>query len=167
MNIPDMSPLILNKLDQINIRWHGNYAIVATALEKLQKSEVRRGINFCLSKQYEKDIPRIIALAEQYDAEILYLTYKAIAKDWKNQIMPSEVMKIAKKTEKQGVKVAVDGATCNVCLASKRFCDIDSQGNVMVCSFIRKPVGNLLEKQFKEIWSSRQKVTSCPYVKQK
>jgi MoaA/NifB/PqqE/SkfB family radical SAM enzyme len=167
INIPNIANMILNQFDQINISWHGKLDVVDKALAKLEKAGVRRGINYCFSKEYTPDLLAVIGLAKKYDAEILFLTYKAISKDWKNQIMPKDVLAVAKDVEKLGVKVAVDGATCNTCLAAKRFCDIDSLGNVMVCSFIRKSIGNIVNKPFADIWASRKKVTCCPYVKTK
>ena len=66
----------------------------------------------------------------------------------------------------------MDGLTCagelpDYCMQKRRFCDVDSLGNVMPCSFIREPLGNLLEKSFAEIWKSRGDQVACPFVLKK
>jgi len=164
LRIPEIKPSVLKLFDQINVSWHRQAGFVR-ALAYLKDCHVRRGINFVLSKQYEKDLGFIKQVSKQYGAEILFLTYKAVNQDINNQISAKQVFKEALKAFKEHLKVAVDGMTCGTCLAGKRFCDIDSLGNVMVCSFIRKPIGNLLEEPFKKIWARRNKNISCPYVR--
>jgi len=162
-NIPKIDKEVLRLFDQVNVSWH-NQEWFESALEYLKDCEVRRGINFCLSKQYESDVELVRRIAERQGAEILFLTYKTVNKDAENQIPPARVLEIAKTVQASGVDVAVDGATCQTCLASKRFCDIDSLGNMMVCSFIREPVGNLLNEPFNKVWARRNKKITCPYV---
>jgi MoaA/NifB/PqqE/SkfB family radical SAM enzyme len=78
----------------------------------------------------------------------------------------------ARRLHDQGFKVAVDGLTCaselpDFCMQKRRFCDLDSLGNVMPCSFVRQPMGNLLKKTFAETWRSRGEQVSCPFVSEK
>ncbi len=154
----------LKIFDQINVSWH-NQKEFEEALCWLKICEVKRGINFTLSKDYFDDLFYIIKMAEKYDAEILFLTYKPVNKDYKNQIKPEIVYRVAKETyEFTNKSVAVDGLTCKSCLAGKRFCDIDSLGNVLLCSFLREPIGNLLKENFADIWSRRNKNPKCPYL---
>jgi len=145
------------------VSWHGQKWF-EQALAYLGACRVRRGINFCLSKFYEKDLELVKLIAKKQEAEILFLTYKPVNNDPNNQLSPARVLKIAQQTSKEGIEVAVDGMTCQTCLASKRFCDIDSLGNVMVCSFIRQPIGNLIKENFKTIWAKRNRVIICPYL---
>ena len=75
----------------------------------------------------------------------------------------------ARKLHQQGFRVAVDGLTCcsdlsDFCMQKTHFCDVDSLGNVLPCSFIREPIGNLLQLPFAEIWRSRGEQVPCPYV---
>ena len=162
-NIPKIDKEVLRLFDQINVSWH-NQKGFEKALKCLKKYEVRRGINFCLSKQYESDVELVRRIAERQEAEILFLTYKAVNNDQKNQIPPSQVLRIAHTIQDSGVDVAVDGATCQMCLGGRRFIDVSSVGDVMSCSFIRKPIGNLLKEGFGEIWRKRPKKVVCPYI---
>ena len=49
-------------------------------------------------------------------------------------------------------------------MQKRRFCDVDSLGNVLPCSFVRRPLGNLLENGFAEIWRSRGGQVPCPFT---
>lgn len=90
-----------------------------------------------------------------------------------NGALPAKtVMAEARKLHQQGFKVAVDGLTCSgelpdYCMQKRRFCDVDSQGNVMPCSFVRTPIGSLLEKPFAEIWRARGEQAPCPFTRGK
>lgn len=163
LNIPKLSPLTLKLFDQINISYHEQEGF-EEALVCLKENNVKRGINFCFSKSYQSSLELIRRIGLRQDAEILFLSYKPVNNDFENQIPPKEVYQIAKTLHETGSKVAIDGLTCGTCLASKRFCDIDSLGNVMVCSFLREPAGNLTKQSFKEIWGKRNKVIKCPYL---
>lgn len=162
--IQKVPKIVLQLFDQINISWHRQSGF-ENALFYLKAIGVRRGVNYCLSKDYLKDLEIVKTIAKRQEAEILFLTYKPVIEDISNQLLPKNVLEIAKKAHSEGLGVAVDGMTCQTCLAAKRFCDIDSLGNVMVCSFIRQPIGNLMTENFKEIWSRRNKKVSCPYLK--
>lgn len=150
---------------QINVSWHGNAEIFEEALMFLQDHEIPRGINYTYSRSYAWHNGMVKYLAKEYDAELLYLVYKPVIKDKKNQIKASDVYKVAKISSDEGIRTAVDGPCVDICLAKKKFIDVDCGGNVLPCSFIRKPIGNLLEKDFKEIWKHRGQQEECPYVK--
>lgn len=161
--IPKIPKSVLRCFDQVNISWHAQDGF-EHALAYLGRLNVNRGINFCLSKFYEQDIGMIKKVAKKQEAEILFLAYKPVSGDIKNQIPPARVYKIAKEAYEEGLRVAIDGLTCQTCLATTRFCDIDSLGNLMPCSFIREPIGNLLKEPFKKIWARRNKAIKCPYL---
>jgi len=93
------------------------------------------------------------------------LVYKPVIKDKKNQIDPVDVFTAAKKAANEGLRVAVDGPCVNQCLMKQKFIDVDHMGNVFPCSFVREPLGNLLERDFKDIWKERGDQIECPYVK--
>ena len=150
--------------NQINVSWHQNPEVVERALAYLDKHDIPRGINYCFSKPMSKDNDVVKFLAETFHAEILYLVYKPVIKDTKNQIVGEEVYKVAKEAANEGLRVAVDGPCVNKCLAKQKFVDIDSSGYVFPCSFIRKPIGNLLVDNFKDIWKNRGQKDECPYV---
>ena len=164
LKIPEISKKTLKLFDQINISWHRQVGF-DKALSHLKKIGVRRGINFCLSKDYVKDIDYITRVSKEYEAEILLLTYKPVNNDWKNQVLPEEVYKLALEMNEEKIAVAIDGLTCNTCLASKRFCDVNSKGDVSICSFIREPIGSLLTTKFLDIWHNRPRQVACPYKK--
>lgn len=149
---------------QINISWHSNPEVVDEALEFLYDNNIKAGINYCFSRQMAKENDVVKALSEYYGAEILYLVYKPVINDIKNQVPAEEVYKIAKEAANEGLKVAVDGPCVNRCMAKKKFIDVDCNGNVYPCSFIRKPLGNLLEQKFVDVWKNRGEQETCPYV---
>jgi MoaA/NifB/PqqE/SkfB family radical SAM enzyme len=159
--------LLKKYFKQINVSWHSNRAVVEEALKFLSVYHVRSGINYTFSKELARDNEVVKELAREYDSEVLYLVYKPVIKDDTNQIPGDEVYKIAKEAANQGTKVAVDGPCINKCLMKKKFVDVDRLGNVYPCSFVRKSMGNLLEKDFKDIWKSRGPQEKCPYVELK
>jgi len=150
---------------QINISWHEDASIVERALNFLSKNRIPCGINYCYSKQMARDNDVVKVLAEEYNAELLYLVYKPVIKDKKNQVPGEEVYKVAKQAANDGLKVAVDGPCVNECMMKKKFIDVDHFGNVYPCSFVRESIGNLLNMPFKEIWKNRGEQDECPYVK--
>lgn len=161
-----LNPKLLKKyFTQINVSWHQDIEIFARALKFLQSAEIPRGINYCFSKQMAKDNEIVKFAAKVFDAELLYLVYKPVIKDQKNQISGEDVYKVAKQSANDGLKVAVDGPCVNRCMMKKKFIDVDSLGNVYPCSFVRKPIGNLLNMSFKSIWKNRGEQDECPFVK--
>jgi len=151
-----------NFFKQINISWH-NQSFFEDALENLYKKGFQLGINFVCSKNNMKYLDNILKLSEKYEAEVLLLAYKPVNGDIENQVDSLEIYDLARQLHTK-YRIAVDGMVCNVCLASKKFSDIDSLGNVFVCSFIRNPIGNLLKQNFEEIWNNRPKDIKCPFV---
>lgn len=147
---------------QVNVSWRGDDAL--QALQHLRESTAI-GINFIVNRGYIKDLPRVAEKAKEIDAELLLLAYKPVKGDFENVIAPELVFERAKKLYKNGLKVAVDGPCLGKCLAAKRFCDVHSNGDVSVCSFVREPIGNLRERSFKEIWRLKPRNIACPYFK--
>lgn len=162
-----LNPKKLRKyFKQINVSWHGSPEVFEEALEFLCDNNIKAGINFTFSKEYSHDIHHetVKSLAKEYNAEILYLVYKPVINDIKNQVLPEEVYKAAKQAANEGLRVAVDGPCVNRCLAKKKFVDVDCMGFVYPCSFIRKPMGNLLKERFLDVWAKRGSQDKCPYV---
>jgi len=153
--------------DQINVSYHrDNIDVMKDALYYLRRLGIRQGINYVYDRESEDMLCLIKNVAKLYDAEILFLTYKPINGDSQRVIEPIKVYNVAYILSKEYPKIAVDGLTCNKCYAGKRFCDIDSLGNVYPCSFIRQSTGNLLEESFDKIWDKIQKMDiECPYKK--
>jgi len=156
----------LRNFDQINVSFHRSninpFGILTKALSYLKKLKIKRGISFCLRKDYYNDLDKVVDIAKKYEAELLLLTYKPIINDYENYIPPITVYDVA-ETLKDKVEVAVDGLTCSSCMGNKRFCDVDSEGNVYPCSFIRIPQGNLLTEKLVDIWNKRIKNIKCPF----
>jgi MoaA/NifB/PqqE/SkfB family radical SAM enzyme len=148
---------------QVNVSWQGRDDIWQT-LHYL-KGSTALGINFIMHKRYISDLKLVVRKTKETDAELLLLAYKPVKGDFENVAAPVRVYKIAEKLHFQGVKVAIDGPCLGFCLAAKRFCDVHSNGDLSVCSFVREPIGNLTEKSFKEIWRLRPKEVKCPYFK--
>jgi MoaA/NifB/PqqE/SkfB family radical SAM enzyme len=161
-----LDPVRLKKyFRQINISWHENPEVVEKALKFLYDNDIPRGINYCYSKLSYKDNDVIKFLTEMFHAELLYLVYKPVIKDKRNQIPNTEVLRIAQQSSDEGLRVAVDGPCVNKCLMKRKFVDVDHLGNTFPCSFVREPMGNLLEESFKNIWKKRGEQIKCPYVK--
>lgn len=157
----------LKVFNQINVSVHNLNPISATnnALMYLAGLGITRGINFCFSKEYAGIAPLVMHVAKKTGASILLLGYKPVAGDWENQVPIGKIMEFAEEYKNYGVTIGVDGMTCGKCYGSRRFCDIDCEGNVMPCSFIRTPVGNLLQEGFVDIWNKRPRTITCPYLK--
>jgi len=160
----DEMSLLKAYFKQINVSWHENAKDVETALRILRDWEIPAGINYAFSKTMRQDNELIKDLAKEYNAELLYLVYKPVHNDFDEQVPPEVVRDYAQKAANDRIKVAVDGPCVNQCLMKRKFIDVDSRGFVYPCSFVRKSMGNLLTKDFKDIWSSRGEQDKCPYV---
>jgi len=166
----DISPkTCLQNFKQINVSYHGDIKTLEGALEFLHNCNIKSGINFVMRKEYVSVLQDVLALSKKFDSEILLLTYKPLIKDYIQTLPPKTVYGYAQLYAKLGYKVAVDGLSCygtnqDYCLQKKTFCDIDSEGDVYPCSFIRKSIGNVLEQSFKEIWKKRGEQEKCPFL---
>jgi len=161
--------MTLTKFRQINVSYHENFSELETALEFLQKLQVRRGINFVYNKNSKRNIPRIVALAKQYEAELLLLQYKPIrAQDWDDYVAPEETFKVAQYIAKNsGIGVAIDGACALKCMMKKCFMTVGIDGMVYPCSFVHKPaMGNIFFEDVATIWAHRGDPVKCPYLKE-
>lgn len=158
----------LKYFSKINVSWHGDKKIFEDALNHIKEYGITLGINYVVSKDSLSDYNYILNKAIRYNAELLFLSYKPVIGDWKNQIKPQKVLKLANKAYKKGgiwKKVAIDGLACDMCVGSKYFIDVDNRGNVLPCSFIREPIGNLKKEPFNDIWVRRKEIKGCPYKK--
>ena len=165
LRLPETGPEVLCLFNQVNVSYHGDEKILWKALEHLERCAIARGINFLALTEYFPRLPFVAVLSYIFDAELLILTAKGV----ENAPAPETVMSEARKLHQQDFSVAVDGLTCcsevpDFCMQKRRFCDVDAQGNVLPCSFVREPMGNLLEKPFSEIWRSRGEQALCPFV---
>jgi len=165
LKLTELGPDTLSLFNQINVSCHGNELVVWEALCHLEKLGIPRGINFLAIQEYMPRLAIAAVLAEAFDAELLLLAAKAV----ECAPAPEVVMAEARKLHEQAIRVAVDGLTSSgempdFCLQKKRFCTVDAAGNVLPCSFVRKPIGNLLERSFAEIWRYRGEQVSCPFV---
>ena len=163
-----LSPIMLKKyFKQINVSWHEDSVKMDASLRFLADNGIKAGINYCYSKKMARDNDIIKFIAEHYDAEILYLVYKPVIGDWENQVPNDEVYRVAKEAANEGLKVAVDGPCVNKCLMKRKFIDVNHLGEVFPCSFVRNPLGNLLNTSLQEIWSKRGDQDECPFVELK
>ena len=169
MTLPAMTPdekrSLKTYFKQINVSWHEDAKIVERALKVLKDFEIPAGINYAFSRTMQKDNEVVKELAKEYNAEVLYLVYKPIDLDFKEQVPADVVRDYAQKAANDRIKVAVDGPCVGQCLMKKKFIDVDSLGFVYPCSFVRKPLGNLLHSSFEAIWKSRGEQDECPFVK--
>ena len=165
----EINPRYLKYFRQVNVSYHGELDVLKKALKYLYDNGVKSGINFVVRKEYFSALENILAVAKQYDSEVLLLTYKPVIDDFEQVIEPRKIYELAKFYSEFGHKIAIDGLSCygsmqEYCLQKKTFCDIDSLGNVYPCSFIRKSIGNILEQDFKEIWRKRGEQERCPFL---
>jgi len=147
---------------QINFSVHGNLEELKPKIE-LALKHTKVGINFVVRRSTLGELRQVADYCRLRGIELLLLSYKPVNGDAEEAIKPSVVMQFGMRLASTGVRVAVDGMTCGKCLAAQRFVDIDSLGNVFPCSFIREPIGNLLEQPFAEIWRRRKVPERCPY----
>ena len=162
--VSTLSQETMQLFNQINISYHQDFDLLQCSLEYLADSGISRGLNFLMLDRYMDIFPQIKRLCQDLDVELLILAGKGID----DALDPASVMREAKQAYKEGVKAAVDGLACSdeipdYCMQKRRFCDVDSLGNVFPCSFVRDPMGNLLEKSFEEIWRSRGNQVLCPF----
>lgn len=165
--LPELGQETLCLFNQINISHHGDAESLSRGIAHLQERNVPRGINFVALCRYMKDLPLISTLAETFDAELLLLSGKGV----EDALSPADVMQAARRLNGLGLRVAVDGLTCageigDYCMQKRRFCDVDSLGNVLPCSFVREPMGTLLKTPFAHIWRKRGDQTRCPHLVQ-
>jgi MoaA/NifB/PqqE/SkfB family radical SAM enzyme len=163
--LPQIGPDDLCLFNQVNVSYHGDGPLLAKALEHLAAQKILRGINFLAICRYMPQLDVVALLSDLFGAELLILSGKGV----EDALPPDIAMAEAQKLRRQGFRVAVDGLTCagelpDYCMQKRRFCDVDSLGNVMPCSFVRTPMGSLLEKRFAEIWKSRGEQMACPFV---
>ena len=163
--LPEFGPETLCLFNQVNVSHHGDELMVWRALEHLERHKIPRGVNFLALCEYSTQLPFMALVASMFNAELLLLSAKGIP----DTVAPEIVMAEARRLHDQGFRVAVDGLTCarelsDFCMQKRTFCDVDSLGNVLPCSFIREQVGNLLEKSFAEIWRSRGEQVPCPFA---
>jgi len=156
----------LRAFNQINVSIHrpNPLSVPSKALNYLAKLGIPRGINFCFSEEYRPLAAQVMILAKETGASVLFLAYKPVVGDYENQVPIQDIMAFAEEHKNDGVTIGVDGMTCGKCFGSKRFCDIDCDGNMLPCSFVREPVGNLLTEKFEEVWKKRPRELKCPYL---
>jgi MoaA/NifB/PqqE/SkfB family radical SAM enzyme len=159
----------LDIFDRISVSFHTGIENLAKSLKFLYEKDVDIAINFTVTKDTIPFLEDVVKIAKTYDATLLLLTLKPVNKeDYEKMILPEEVYEIAKNIFLyKYIKIAVDGFTCNKCYGAKRFLTIDAIGNVYPCSFLRKPLGNILEdKPIKYYMKKGLKVINtygCPY----
>jgi len=153
---------------QVNISLHEKSILsFESSLRQLKAWGIPTGINYAVSKTYADNKYRELVerCAREYDATVVVLGYKAVHGDWDQFVKPDEVMAIARGLYEAGCKVAVDGMACNACMMKRRFADIDANGDVFPCSFVREKMGSLLDTDFASIWKDRGERIDCPYIR--
>ena len=163
--LPQCGRETLCLFNQVNVSYHGGELLVWRALEHLEKHNVPRGVNFLALREYFPQLPFLALVTSMFDAELLMLTAKGVPEAPPPQVVIDE----AHRLHEQGLRVAIDGLTCaaelsDFCLQKRRFCDVDSLGNVLPCSFVRTSLGNLLRESFAEIWRFRGEQVPCPFA---
>jgi MoaA/NifB/PqqE/SkfB family radical SAM enzyme len=160
--IKDYSRLALFK--QINVSYHGDLGVLERALDVIQ-CHTKAGVNFTVSASEIGALDDVVSICRKRDIELLLMTLKPVDGNVEDRINPWQVMRMAENLSRSGLKVAVDGLTCSRCVAAQHFMDIAASGDVYPCSFIRRPIGNVLTEPFKKIWDRRQShvPSRCPF----
>jgi MoaA/NifB/PqqE/SkfB family radical SAM enzyme len=159
--LPEHAASELVLFDMIDVSYHGDHGIVERGLSRLAECGVKRGVIWIGKKSYLPGLDKVAGLCSHYEAELLMLAYKTHTEP--NEIIqPKELYEIARQLS-SSIHVATDGAAVGKCLCNYRFADVDSAGNLLPCSFIREPMGNLLENSFEKIWQKRERYRECPY----
>lgn len=158
----------LSVFRQINISYHRSALTqgfrLESVLNRLTKDDIPTGINLVLSKEYLPYLSTVSELAMQYNTLLLLLSYKPIGGDYENLIDLEKIEAYARSLVQDGMTVGIDSLTCGNCEMNEKLCTISSAGDVYPCSFVRKPMGNLLSQGIHEIWKNRGPKTECPYV---
>jgi len=156
---------------QVNISYKPELGTEYTVrrLSELAELGIPRGINFILNRPNKPYLDEARRLSREYDAELLLLSYKPVIGDWSNVIPADEIYQTGKMLHDEGIKVAVDGYTTFAfagadCGQSKRFITVNTRGQVLRCSFIREPFGDLTKQSINEIWASRGNPVPCPFL---
>lgn len=162
---------MLRAFAQINISYHENFRGVTEALVRLQSSGVRRGINFIISKTTLPVLPAIVQVCQDFKAELLLLTYKPRFGDLSDVIDGPEVFAYAQfLSRKKHIRVSVDSLLCHSirtdwCQQKKRFVTIASDGDVLPCPFIRRPMGDASQIPLELLWKGRGEPIACPFAR--
>ena len=165
LTLGELDPCLLRLFNQINVSYHGDEGVLRQAAKHLAEHGVPLGVNFLATEEYLDRLGQVVQIAHPLGAELLMLTAKGV----EGAPPPERVMAEARALHRQGVRVAVDGLTCaaalpEFCMQKERFCTVSALGDVLPCSFIRTPLGNLLEQPFADIWRSRGEPVPCPFV---
>lgn len=160
----------LSAFAQVNVSFHGSLDALDRALSYLESRGTRAGVNFVMKKSDLAFLPEVAEIARKRKAEVLLLSYKPVTGLWREQVPPEEVLAQARRLAAAGIDAAVDGMSCagtleDWCLKGRRFCDVDVDGNLLLCSFLREPVGSLAGRSFEEVWRSRPRGLPCPYCR--
>ena len=167
MLLEDFSPEELSIFRQINISYHRSALDqgfeMENALDRIVEADVPAGINLVLSRDYLPYLSHLSALAKDYGALLLLLSYKPVRGDFENAIDLKKIREYAHALAKDGLTVGIDSLTCGDCEMNEKLLTISSSGEAYPCSFVRNSMGNLISRSIEAIWRNRGGKTECPY----
>jgi len=162
LELPALPEGALQSFGQINVSYHRQLGMepFKRALNRLAELDLPRGINYlCL----ESPPLELLRIARELRAQLLLIAPKDAP-----GLSPKDVYSLAVELYKDGLNTAIDGLTgalCGYgCMQKKRFCTVDPLGNVLPCSFVRQPYGNLLQNKFQHIWVRRGALEPCKFL---
>jgi len=150
---------------QINLSYHAHKDIdLRETVGYVVDAGIPCAVSFIVSKEYLDDLPGVVELVEETGTSILLLSYKPVHGDDDNVVPLEGIRMIAFGLRDKGVKVAIDSMLSNECYMSERLATISHEGDVHPCSFVRESQGNITDRSFADIWSSRSPKSLCPYA---
>ena len=147
----------------------GSYAKTLRAIKLLKERDVRVHVKTSILKDNTDEIDAIRRMVEEMGASFFYDAVIAPRDDGNKSPLAcraslSDLLRIFKEhgTTFQPKERVPDSLMCN---AGKNSICISPYGDVYPCVQIRKPLGNLREKSFREIWTKSELLTQLRAIK--
>jgi radical SAM protein with 4Fe4S-binding SPASM domain len=152
----------------------GSYAKTLLAIKLLKEREVRVHVKTSILKENTDEIEALRRMVEDMGASFFYDALLAPRDDGDKSPLAcrassSDLLRIFKEMSPQRgdatfqpKEIAIDSPMCNAGINS--VC-ISPYGDVYPCVQIRKPLGNLREKSFREIWEDSEVLAQLRAIK--
>jgi MoaA/NifB/PqqE/SkfB family radical SAM enzyme len=161
------NPERLTAFSKINISYHDDdFFIVANQYNEFRKNlgAPKAGVNFCCKYPDINHLDKVIELCVKNNMSLTLLAYKPI-RIVEEALSTRDIFMHALRIHSRypSMEISIDAACAAKCMASRRFVDIHPNGDISICSFVRDPIGNILNEDFQSIWDRRPINVACPY----